>query len=155
MIDYRKLKLAHELARKYSLKGDDVINVTIHFMNGGCSYWLSGSNIPEDEYNDLDAIILQLEELNPLEVKYKKGQTVWRLNDEYEPESFVISEIDPSSEEMYLQDEENGWWLEEQLYPSREALIEAQVDYWLGMLEMPKQIRYFAKQAKTIPDEEC
>ncbi len=62
--------------------------------------------------------------------KYKVGQTVWRLNDEFEPQSLEICDIDFESDEMYLDTEDASWWQEHQLYPTKSALIEAQLKHW-------------------------
>src|SRR3990167_8928458 len=68
----------------------------------------------------------QIEKIRSPELhhKYKIGQQVWRLNDEYEPQAFVVSDIDEDADETYLLDDNGGWWIEEQLYESRHELIE-------------------------------
>lgn len=67
--------------------------------------------------------------------KYKIGQEVWMLSDEYEPVSFIIDDIDDGSEEKYLGEygDNVGWWVEEKLYPSKAQLIEAQIEYWTNL----------------------
>ena len=71
------------------------------------------------------------------EPKYKVGQEVWMLSDEYKPVSFIIDDIDEGSEEKYLGEygDQVGWWEEERLYAAKEPLIEDQVGYWMKLLE--------------------
>lgn len=62
--------------------------------------------------------------------KFKIGQKVWYINNEDEPHEFIVSDIDNTSEEIYFDDEFEEWWTEEQLYESKEELIDVQIKYW-------------------------
>jgi hypothetical protein len=117
MIDYDKLKLAHELAEKYDSE------ILYAYKSGDISYicWVT-----------LEQLLLEMEELSITKCKYQVGQEVWRVNDEDDPIQLIIKAIQPGSDNAYLDDLDN-WWVEEQLYPTREALIEAQIDYWNGL----------------------
>lgn len=44
----------------------------------------------------------------------------------------LISKIKELTNEMY-KDEYGNWWLEEQLYPSCQALIDAQIEHWMRL----------------------
>lgn len=149
MIDYEKLKMAHELAAKISQEIKWVgIKTEISFGENGFSLllWIfvDGEYIPF--HTSIDNLLAKLVELSgKTKPKYKIGQEVWTLNDEYKPEECIIEEIDLCSSELYL-DDSGYWWTENQLYSSREELIEAEIEYWLGMLEIPDQIKYFANR---------
>ncbi len=134
MIDYEKLKIAHEL----------VSNMSTHYLvhiigHKGHEYtivdWIP--DMPDWNYKILDDLISKLQELTKPKCKYEVGQEVWRVDDESKPWSFVISGVDHEKETLFLEDalvEHDMWWLEEQLYPTREALILAQIDYWKNLL---------------------
>ncbi len=139
MIDTEKLKIAHELTKKLDghyveilLGCDD--EPSIKLMNENLHlHLLTTWNI--------DELITKLEELNKPKPKYNVGDIVWRLNDEYNATSLLITEIEYNHNEyLYLEHQEycneqiRPGWLEEQLYPSRDALIKAQIEYWHKLL---------------------
>lgn len=67
-----------------------------------------------------------------LTTKYNLGQQVWVIRDD-EIDSFCISEIVRDDDGVFYGDTalpRDTYWLEEMLYPSREALIAAQIAYW-------------------------
>lgn len=83
---------------------------------------------------------LSMEEETKSGHKFKIGDTVYRLNDEDGITGCKVVDLDIGSDEMYLcvdndSNQDENWWTEEQLYPTREALIRAQVEHWQGMLE--------------------
>lgn len=145
-IDYDKLKLAIELGEKYSINNcPRRINIIVSFKMCKMSYV---SSITEDgkllfdwECENIEDIIAKLQELvepdpntNPVrELKYNIGDKVWCLDDRHNLDFFIISQVDWDSEESYYSYDKEHWWFEEQLYPSREALIEAQIDYWTSL----------------------
>lgn len=132
MIDYEKLKLAHELA--YALSKDTGnrcdIKVSIYFGDkpifGYCHY---GSEPNFYESMSIDDLIAKLQELTQPKPKYEIGQEVWFILDR----NIHYQKIDDISKNKY------GEWTyesnclhlnEERLYPSRESLIDAQIEYW-------------------------
>ena len=128
MIDYEDLSIAHDMAVDLNL------NLTLHVdIIGGKHTFKSHLHDPQtgfgNMYSNIDRLLEELKERLRPKAKYQIGQTVWRLNDEYEPQSFIITDIDHDSEEMYL-DDNQGWWVEEQLYSSKAILIEQQIIYW-------------------------
>lgn len=141
MIDYEKLKLAQDLAERLP----EIYLITIRLSGHlfpACDFKLEykfdsekGGLYTIAEYLTLDSLIIKLNELNttPL-AKYSIGQEVWHLNDEYLPESFTIDGFDYTSdheEYIYHEYEHSGEaWLKSQLYPTKESLIEAQIEYW-------------------------
>jgi len=71
------------------------------------------------------------------EPKYNVDDVVWRLNDEEGVTECHVLEIDLASDEMYLCTDDEfsvSEWTEEQLYPTREALIESQLWHWTRMM---------------------
>lgn len=102
MIDYEKLKLAHEW-------------VCNHF----------------DGQMGIDDLIAKLQELTKPKTKYKVGDEVWMTVDD-EPKSFVIDSV--CNSKYYLYQYDLGLVYESLLYPTKSALIEAQIEYWQKQL---------------------
>lgn len=70
----------------------------------------------------------------PRSYKYLEKEIVWRVDDEDMPIEVCIREIDTSADtEIYF--DGDSWWSEEQLYPTREALIQSQIEYWQNLKE--------------------
>lgn len=160
MIDYEKLKIASALADKLLQPASLSINITygdIGHIYGVLNY---DYNLMESKYDGvfkftcIEHLIGRLLDLTKQNSKYSIGQEVWRLSEEDDPVSFIITDIDYESEEKYLLDDDCSWWVEEQLYATRQELIESQINHWLRMLEMPEQIRFFASQAKDVCQHE-
>jgi hypothetical protein len=130
MIDYEKLLEANELLMKskkhhvgfYFGYPGDYDEFTIYDNEGGPMI---------DEIKGVDDLIAKLRELTKPEPKYKEGEYVWLMGINNLPVDCCIEDVDPSSNEKYLIDD--AWFTEEELYPSREALIDAQIEYWKGM----------------------
>lgn len=118
MIDYEKLKLAHELAEKAgSYISYAYENKSGNFVNRV----------------DLDQLILELKELTKTKPKYEVGQEVFALHrDQIIP--FTIEKIDSQGTEYWYCFRENEYqvnrFIETILYPTRQALIDAQIEYW-------------------------
>lgn len=145
MIDFEKLAEAYDLA----YETNHCLSSEIRMIEGAyaCSFHLLDNvNKTGDQYFSVDALLAKLSEKKFPASKYKVGQTAWRLNDEYEPHSLEICDIDMSSDEMYLDTEDGSWWTEEQLYPTREALIKAQLLYWELKLLVPIPVHEFVCQ---------
>lgn len=139
MIDYDKLKLIHELASKLST------HYLVHITGGkhpaeGHEFtlvnWSPGE--PDLIFKSLDDLIEKLIELAKPEPKYKPTQEVWRINHE-KIESFILDKVQYSEsnrEFMYFESGyELSYWTEEQLFPTRQALIEHQIAYWQSLSE--------------------
>jgi hypothetical protein len=133
MIDFKKFSMAYELIQK--LPNHDL---SFHFLDQSKKdrfiLW-NEEDEPEDFYC-LDALISKLELIlkDKTKPKYEVGQTVWYLLYEEIQES-KIKGIDVTPDGMYRKDYllyhlESGYWKEEQLHSSREALIEHQIEYW-------------------------
>ena len=142
MIDYEKLKEAISLSKGYWIK--------IYFF---------GENSFEAEINEtesldvvfvtenIDVLLEKMKELTKPkpEPKYKIGHVAWILSDEYDPLEIYIKDIDLDSDELYI-DSGDNCWTEEQLYPTREALIKSQLEFWNGLL---------VKDITLTPEKDC
>jgi len=137
MIDYDKLKLAHELAEKLSF--DDWM---LKHCHGNLDKYFVLEFIDnerlwnEEEFKKIDDLIIRLQELTQPKPKYKEGVEVWFIDlpvnvihcakvlkvrdyDEY-----VIDNSQTGTKEDF---EEN------ELYPSKAHLIAAQIKYWSSL----------------------
>ncbi len=76
--------------------------------------------------------LIAKEELTQPEPKYKVGQEVF-LHSDNEVYSFIIKDIVDDGHYLYL---EGGNWevYEDELYPTKSQLIEAQIEYWRSQL---------------------
>ena len=135
MIDYDKLKLAHELAEKYAESKDSCtsLSITVRFGGlGGNEYQADFCGVEAYEEIDpttLDKLITKLQELTHPEPKYTVGSTWWFLNgpsfDRY-----------PTPKSLLITEQNQGWYRkDDEWFPSREALIQDQIDYWAKLLE--------------------
>lgn len=97
---------------------EEILNNLLHFLG------VENDNFTCKKKNSTD------------ETKYAIAQVVWRLNDENLPQKFRIQDIDYDSDAMYL-DEDGNWWLEEQLYLTRNILVENQISHWEGLRICP------------------
>jgi hypothetical protein len=130
MIDYEKLKIAHELCQKtekYWFRAD----LGIDYKDLKFELYKTVDNWEEEFEGEfsIDELISKLQELTKPEPKFKVEQEVWFLTEEINDfDNGYISVIDHDSDEKYFV---NGWWMkEEQIYPSKESLIQAQIEYW-------------------------
>lgn len=134
MIDYDKLKLAHELCQKLRDRYfADFIMSGYH-----CEYTISDSEgcIEDNPFfitESLDDFIIKLQEITKPQPKYKIGDEVWFLN-EGNIMSIHITKIDGNkysgSQFKYYYD---CFLKEDRLYPSKQALIQSQIDYWTSL----------------------
>lgn len=135
MIDYEKLKIAHELALKVDRAIKYIFGNSI--ANTPCHQFYIQNYTEEERCDDIDDLISKLQELTQPEPKYKVGDEVWYLDlpinkihigiirraryDEY-----VINGEDNDTKDDFTADE---------LYPTKKSLIEAQIKYWKSLRE--------------------
>ncbi len=82
--------------------------------------------------DDIDDLIQKLQELSQPKTKYKVGDEVWMI--EYdEPKSFIIDSV--CGLKYYLYKHDFGLVKQSELYPTKSALIEAQIKYWIDELK--------------------
>lgn len=136
-IDYDQLRIAHELAEKI----DGFCEFTIYA--NACSadlfkinYDKVGLSFKHNEcYLNIDNLIAKLRELTKPESKYKAGDMAWvvdcdeictafvseYINDEYKLYNCVTISGIPTGKD---------WAQEYELYPTKQSLIEAQIEHW-------------------------
>ena len=79
------------------------------------------------------------------ESKYKVGDEVYYIC-EGAISRDEINEVDLDDEEKYYINEER-WFKESELYPTKQALVEAQLKYWQSLYEPPEKI----EQSQYVP----
>jgi len=144
MIDYDKLKIAHELSHNYYMKFDGQISIEINFLTEFVEYILHIDDSPNDAFSNIDHLIAMLSELakQKPEHNYELGDKLFVMK--YgAPYSFSIIERNFYESSGYFYGDGINVWREEVCYPSYEALIQAQIDYWKNLLsEEQKQDLY-------------
>lgn len=144
MIDYNKLKQAHELAEKhYKDTGDSVvleINMYYGCANDGHCLYVGGDGVTK--FNTIDSLITELQELIQPESKYRDNQRVWFI-DCTSPDGPICDGVIERQELRERLFGEKKWVVtigdlnipEDCVYPSRQALIQAQINYWGNLLK--------------------
>lgn len=136
MIDYDKLKIAHELLEKYRMnEAMGLVAIQTQLCINGVIYALTLDNGEcELFHNNLDGMIAKLQELTQPKPKYELGQEVWYVI--YAREWTAISDkIDAIGDGYQKYHLSGNWWPEHQLYPTKLALIEGQMNYWHTLLQ--------------------
>jgi len=136
MIDYEKLKLAHELADKLNLYSYEIklrtykgVTQLICF-----NYRHEDSLWVDSEFNSIDDLIAKLQELTQPESKYKVGETIWYVNSRQIPLSMKIQYIDFEKDKEPFYVEEKYHLPQSAAYSSLEELIESQLVYWSSLM---------------------
>ncbi|HAT2149823.1 hypothetical protein SDA16_06945 [Legionella pneumophila serogroup 1] len=152
MIDYEKLKEAHELCYKLAKQEKSLLEINYnhrvdHTGKASDTYSLYGVLGGGHKFS-LDELITKLKELTEPQPKYQLREIVWLFNHECnEIDCFKIDAISTKtlrySGECCNSDFVYEEIPEKDLYPSREALIDAQIEYWRGL-----------KQEQVVPVEE-
>lgn len=136
MIDYGKLKLAHELAEACSS------HYLVHIVGKkGHEFtlvnWLP--DMPDMIFYSEDALIEKLTELTRPKSKYEVGQTIWFLDCEKKIREFIIYTIeivDQNSGLCRYRDHSGDYVYEKDgLYDTRQELIESQIRYWESLYD--------------------
>lgn len=162
MIDYEKLKLAHEL---YSKIQDEywIGYFWPNYTNSFLGYFrLSKNESTEfEDFDTIDSLITKLQELTQPKSKYEIGQEVFALKRRgvVGLMSGRVKEYDSHDNYYIVFTGSGGYWLnEEKIYPSREALIQEQIDYWES-LKFDDAIEYVRKNhdgtVKNLASKEC
>lgn len=137
MIDYEKLKIAHAMARQWSLENSRWMDLALCTSNTETMFILKSGEERFYSGYSLDDLVSKLTELTKLLPKYKIGETVWRVFGEEHPTQMKIYDIRQDENGLYeysSSSEDFGcWYLEHQIYPSKEALIDAQIEYWKNL----------------------
>ena len=141
MIDYEKLKKAHELQKKLCLGSSGSLTIRVRIIAYGdgkviTDYMTYDGNISTGYYTNLDDIIIELTELTQPQPKYKMGDKVWIMDGSYTYGLYEIESIERPiigrNEIALLYGLKNRRKLvhEDLIHPAKLALIQAQCDYW-------------------------
>lgn len=128
MIDFEKLKQAHELCLAYKRY---FFNITLGLYDklDIISLYDSDANISLiRNFECVGELLYKLQELTQSKQKYKVGQEVWKPNVKHTPWSYIITAVDHDL--GYYLNDQSDWHDEQELHPSKQALIEAQIEYW-------------------------
>ena len=130
MIDYQKLQLAHELASELARQNEFTFAIQVAIGYCGTINYMLKAYLIDEQYMHIDELITKLRGLVKQEPKYEIGQTVWFvvLSDNWNPIESTILQYDPLISKYFLA---GTWFRENEIYPSKEALIEAQMEYWI------------------------
>ncbi len=114
-INYEKLKLAHELAEKCGSE----IYYSYTNKEGAHIVWVN-----------LDQLLFEMKIFTRPEPKFKVGQEVF-----YQVNGHIYNQINKYID-FNPEDNQHSYdcVLESHIYPSRETLIEAQIEYWTCLL---------------------
>lgn len=145
MIDYEKLKIAHELAFKF--KPANRLKITYIYTNNGEMYYhlsLEPAS-PNYEFASIDELIEKLQGLTKHEPKYKVGWYLLhghiRHTKFHDGDGFSMCEAtSPECAGLIL-------------FPSRQALIEHQLNYWSRLLQDEEW--HLSKELKSDGKFDC
>lgn len=134
MIDYEKLKIAHELA----VELDQRCSIEVAFFRYGRPRYLFNAQEFQDSFccKSIDDLITKLQELPEPKPKYKVGQKVWMTvvcGYKLDVDSAHITSIIINNGQIEYTHDCGGndfYVLESDLYATKEDLIEAQIQYW-------------------------
>ena len=136
MIDYDKLKLAHELAHKFANKVDGnfvLISQQVDYFGGQEENIMYRSNLIKGGLIacSLDDLIDKLKELTQEEepkAKYTVGDMVFFIN----KNKIFEGVVDASGSNGYRVLSQGKQWIyqDDDLYPTKAELIQAQIAYW-------------------------
>lgn len=133
MIDYEKLKTAHELAYKLSQKIEGCLDITVSFNNSeyhkSLDYLLKDHKRNEEWlFSTLDDLIMELNERTKPEPKYKDA---WFVNAHGRAQCTEVL----NKEGYICCDKSDIQALSRTMYPTKESLIAAQIAHWNSLSE--------------------
>lgn len=162
MIDYQKLKIAHELAgnctnytcvtcdARFNAADNISDNLDNEYNYRLYAYVKAGADETciDEYFDDIDDLIEKLKELTKSEEpksKYKVGDEAWFINDADAICSARISRITVSKafeasllETCYFDRDGCLLGAEHEIYPTKIALIEAQIELWTSLKNQEK-----------------
>ncbi len=80
MIDYEKLRLAHQMCHAYYVENDRQISIELNFLTELVEYILYIGHMEDDAFSNIDDLITKLESLIQPKPKYEVGQEVWFID---------------------------------------------------------------------------
>lgn len=164
MIDYEKLKICHQLAQTLSNKTECSVHIEVvfHELSAPEFVLIDASSNPDGEaYRDIDVLIKELHFLtqDKPKPKYAVESPVFYLEDNKMIE-FIVKDIYFDGEGYsYIDCEDNeGQFdvIESALYPSKQSLIESQIEHWINELKsLPEFKKLTGQYILSTKDEEC
>jgi hypothetical protein len=140
MINYDKLKTAHELAFKLCQQTGMRVDVSIACV-GDSEYidyiLIDYESEDEDLFSTVDGLIQELTKRIKPEPKHKVGDEVWYLDVPIN-EIYLSQVLKVRDREYVVDGDTNGTksdFIESELYPTKEALIAAQIAHWQSLSE--------------------
>lgn len=157
VIDYEKLKFAHELAEKHQKQHEKEISIELNFVHELVEYILHyGSE--SDAFSCIDVLIEKLTELTQPEPKYKVGDILWYIHNNNPIEVIVAIDISNGERRFCARFLDESCLVDlDECYPSKQSLIEAQLDYWQEQLseELEQHISPYCEPIKECTHESC
>jgi hypothetical protein len=151
MIDYEKLKIAHELGQSLSNKTGMRVDISLVFMDKDSPGYLfvDYTNDREQlfELNGIDLLINDLQILTEPKpkpkYKYKSGQSVWYIDCTKYVGPICEGMVEYNDTRDALYGERKNYVCvtgdlhipEDCVYPTKQALIKAQITYWQSFLQ--------------------
>jgi len=139
MIDYDKLKLAHELFSKLTDKYYLSMYVRREVEFTLCP---DAQNEQDLDFDCIDLLIAKLTELTQSDEpkpKYEVGQQVWYFWN-HDVVNTLVERVVVNEEINYVVECGRVSMPESLTFPSREALIDAQIEYWQNLLRRDNHI---------------
>jgi hypothetical protein len=131
MIDYEKLKIAHELIDKLRPVAYELM---YKMVEDEIQYWRFNYcltfNWIDNSFDSIDDLVAKLLELAKPEPKYKAGDTVFAVSYPDITEGKIINFDGKHYYVRFIDDGYKAYFSEFLLHDSRETLIQAQIDYW-------------------------
>src|ERR1700733_350382 len=147
MIDYNKLKQAHEMC----LNTKYYFDIALGVEDGGIALFDCESNISFiNNPEDLDDLIVNLKKLTGTKPKYSEIDFVWVMDGDHDFEEvqimYLSSDHAPWHYAVKFKNGMQSFFSEDKLFPSKYHLIAAQIRYWA---------RIGAKEPEESETEEC
>lgn len=131
MIDYEKLKIVHDLARKLTVGTGNRCDINVSVYDDDEALFGIIWNRETTEYLNIDSLIKHIQELTRPEPMYKIGDSVYWMDGRNQIQSGEVVRIDNEYSEFVYYATDNKWYIdEEHLYPTKQALIDSQIEYW-------------------------
>jgi len=149
MTDYLKLKEAHSLAEIYSKQTDSNCEISFCCQQSNRNPYIRFRwGEPGHKFDfpfELDDLITKLRELTTRAPKYKEA---WYLGEDNN--SILLTKVHNQVGYSCCDDTDIGA-LGRTMYPSKKALIDAQIEYWSGL-----KLEHQDKEPNYCePEEEC
>ena len=139
MIDYEKLRKAHELTKKLPFESYSFDCWCCTGLESGFFYTLTfedNENMSHEyESQNIDELIAKLQELTKPQPKFQIGQEVWLVGNFGEPITAKVLGKMGGDVDLGFKDGTCRYGVLTGLYPTKQSLIEAQIAMWLKMNE--------------------